>query len=248
MLGCGNMQAEIKIWGRVWSMLQGRRRVLALLAVLGVAFVAPGVANAQEADAGAFLDSLTHDIFAKLDDPSLSQTQKEQDLRNLFRQNFDVPAISRFVLGKYWRKASTTQQQDFVDVFEEMNMRQFLAMVGDFSAEMFSIVKVQQDADKPSLSRVITKVGQSEGEPISAVWRVRNKDDQHKVFDVVIEGVSMAITLRHEYAAVVRTDGVDGLIAIMREKNATLAAGEIVARGTTTGDDTGAGPKQGGSQ
>jgi phospholipid transport system substrate-binding protein len=204
-------------------MLQGRRRVLVLLAVLGVAFVAPGVPSAQDAAAGAFLESLTHDIFAKLADASLSQTEKERDLRSLFRQNFDVPAISRFVLGKYWRKASTAERQDFVEVFEEMNMRLFLAMVGEFSEEMFSVVKVQQDADKPSLSWVITKVGQSDGEPISAVWRVRNKDDQYKVLDIVIEGVSMAITLRHEYGAVVKTDGVDGLIAIMREKSAKLA-------------------------
>ena len=80
-------------------MLQGRRKVLALLAVLGAAFVAPGVPSAQDADAGAFLKSLTQDVFAKLDDPSLSQTQKEQDLRSLFGQNFDVPAISRFVLA-----------------------------------------------------------------------------------------------------------------------------------------------------
>jgi len=203
-------------------MLQGRRKVLALLAVLGVAFVAPGVPSAQDVAAGAFLESLTQDVFAKLTDPSLSQTEKERDLRNLFRQNFDVPAISRFVLGKHWRKASTAERQDFVDAFEEMNTRQFLAMVGKFSEEMFSVVKVQQDAAKPSLSLVSTEIGQSEGEPISAVWRVKNKDDQHKILDIVVEGVSMAITLRHEYGAVVKTDGVDGLIAIMREKNAIL--------------------------
>ncbi len=204
-------------------MLQGRRKVLALLAVLGAAFVAPGVPSAQDADAGAFLKSLTQDVFAKLDDPSLSQTQKEQDLRSLFGQNFDVPAISRFVLGKHWRKTSTADRQNFVDAFEEMNSRQFLAMVGEFSEEMFSIVKVQQDAAKPSLSLVSTEIGQSEGEPISAVWRIRSKDDQHKVLDIVVEGMSMAITLRHEYGAVVKTNGVDGLIAILREKNAELA-------------------------
>jgi phospholipid transport system substrate-binding protein len=223
-------------------MLQGRRRVLALLAVLGTVFVVPGEPSAQDADAGAFLESLTQGVFAKLDDPSLSRTEKEQDLRILFQQNFDVPAISRFVLGKYWRKASTAKRQDFVDAFEEMNTRQFLAMVGEFSEEMFSVVKVQQDPDKPSLFRVSTAIGRSEGEPISAVWRVRNKDDQFKVFDIVIEGVSMAITLRHEYGAVVKTDGVDGLIAIMQEMNATLSAGEIVARGKTTDDDAGVRP------
>ena len=204
-------------------MLQCRREVLAVLAVLGVAFVAPGVSSGQDTAAGAFLESLTHDVFTKLDDTSLSQTEKERDLRNLFRQNFDTPAISRFVLGKHWRGASTAERQDFVDAFEEMNTRQFLAMVGEFSQEMFSVVKVQEDAAKPSLSLVSTKIAQSEGEPISAVWRVRNNDGQYKILDIVVEGVSMAITLRHEYGTVVKTDGVDGLIAIMREKNAKLA-------------------------
>jgi phospholipid transport system substrate-binding protein len=204
-------------------MLQCRREVLAVLAVLGVAFVAPGVSSGQDTAAGAFLESLTHDVFTKLDDTSLSQTEKERDLRNLFRQNFDTPAISRFVLGKHWRGASTAERQDFVDAFEEMNSRQFLAMVGEFSQEMFSVVKVQEDAAKPSLSLVSTKIAQSEGEPISAVWRVRNNDGQYKILDIVVEGVSMAITLRHEYGTVVKSDGVDGLIAIMREKNAELA-------------------------
>lgn len=204
-------------------MLQCRREVLAVLAVLGVAFVAPGVSSGQDTAAGAFLESLTHDVFTKLDDTSLSQTEKERDLRNLFRQNFDTPAISRFVLGKHWRKTSTAERQDFVDAFEEMNTRQFLAMVGEFSQEMFSVVKVQEDAAKPSLSLVSTKIAQSEGEPISAVWRVRNNDGQYKILDIVVEGVSMAITLRHEYGTVVKTDGVDGLIAIMREKNAELS-------------------------
>jgi phospholipid transport system substrate-binding protein len=204
-------------------MLQCRREVLAVLAVLGVAFVAPGVSSGQDTAAGAFLESLTHDVFTKLDDTSLSQTEKERDLLNLFRQNFDTPAISRFVLGKHWRGASTAERQDFVDAFEEMNTRQFLAMVGGFSQEMFSVVKVQEDAAKPSLSLVSTKIAQSEGEPISAVWRVRNNDGHYKILDIVVEGVSMAITLRHEYGTVVRSDGVDGLIAIMREKNAELA-------------------------
>ena len=209
---------------RAHSVLQGRRRVLALLAVLGVGFVAPGVPGAQRLDAGAFLESLNQDAFAMLTDPSLDQTQIEQNLRTLARQRFDVPAISRFVLGKHWRRTSTAQRQDFVDAFEEVHMRQFLTMLAESAGEMFSVLKVQQDAAKPNLSLVSTKIDRSEGKPISAVWRIRDKHGQYKVLDIVVEGVSMAITLRHEYGAVVGTDGVDGLIAILREKSAELAA------------------------
>jgi phospholipid transport system substrate-binding protein len=63
-----------------------------------------------------------------------------------------------------------------------------------------------------------------EGEDISVVRRIRHKGDSYKVLDIVAEGVSMAISLRHEYGTVVKTNGVDGLIAMMREKNAELAA------------------------
>ena len=135
-------------------MLQGRRKVLALLAVLGVAFVAPGVPSAQNADAGAFLESLTQDVFAKLDDPSLGQTEKERDLRSLFRQNFDVPAISRFVLGKHWRRASAAERQDFADAFEEMNSRRFLAMVGEFSVQASPAVTGSNMGSELASSRV----------------------------------------------------------------------------------------------
>ena len=67
-------------------------------------------------------------------------------------------------------------------------------------------------------------IHRSEGEDISVVWRIRHKGDNYKVLDIVAEGVSMAISLRHEYGTVVKTNGVDGLIAMMGEKNAELAA------------------------
>ncbi len=205
-------------------MLQGRRRVLALLAALGVSFVAPGKPGAQQHDAGAFLELLTQTAFAKLTDPSLSQAQKEQNFRELFRQTFDLPAISRFVLGKHWRRASTGQRQAFTTAFEEMHLRQFLPMFAGFSAEMFSVLKVRQDATRPSLSLVSTKIDRSKGESFFVVWRIMDRDGQYKVVDIVAEGVSAAITLRHEYGAVIKTHGIDGLIAIMREKSDKLAA------------------------
>ena len=206
-------------------MIQGRRRILALFPVLGVAFAAPGVsrAEAEASGAGALLESMTHEVFTTLEDSSLSQTDKERELRQVFRHNFDVPAISRFVLGKNWRSASELERLDFIDAFEEMNARKFLDMVGDFSEEMFSVGNVQQDASKPSLFLVNTQVAQPKGEPVSVVWRVRHKDDEYRVFDVLVEGLSMAITLRQEYGTVIKSEGVDGLIAMMRKRHAEIA-------------------------
>jgi phospholipid transport system substrate-binding protein len=207
-------------------MVQGPRKFLALLAVLGIVFVVPGMPSAQAEASGAraLLESMTHEVFTTLEDSSLSPTDKERVLRNVFEDNFDVPTISRFVLGRHWRNASDAQRQDFIDAFGEMNARKFLDMVGDFSEEMFSVENVQEDAAKPNLFLVNSRVAQSQGEPLLVVWRVRNKDDKYRVIDVVIEGVSMAITLRHEYGAVIKTNGVAGLINMMRKKHAEITA------------------------
>ena len=201
-------------------MLQSRRRVLAVLAVLGVALGAPDAFGAQRVDAGAFLESVNQDAFARLTDPSHSQAQKEQSFRDILRRTFDLPAISSFVLGKHWRRASTPQRQDFTDAFEELHMRRFLPMFAKSPAGIFSVVKSQQHAAKSSLFLVSTQIDWPERKSISVVWRIRNKDGQYKVLDLVVEGVSMAITLRHEYSAVVKTYGIDRLIAIMQEKTA----------------------------
>ena len=83
-------------------------------------------------------------LFAKLTDPALSQVDKEQNFRGLFREGFDLPAISRFVLGRYWRRADTAQRDAFLEAFEELHMRRFLPMFAEFSEKSISITKVQR--------------------------------------------------------------------------------------------------------
>jgi phospholipid transport system substrate-binding protein len=216
--------AQANYGGGTSTMIQDCRKVLAFLAILGVAFVVPDLPRAQAAAAGAgeFLESMTHEVFTTLENSSLSQTDKEQELRNVFTRNFDVPAISRFVLGRHWRSASEGERLGFIEAFEEMNARKFLELVGDFSEEMFSVGTVQQDAAKPNLFLVNTKVAQSQGESLSVDWRVRNQEGQYRVIDVVVEGMSMGITLRQEYGAVIKTHGVDGLVGMMRKKRAEI--------------------------
>ncbi len=205
-------------------MLAIRRTMVAALAVCFLGVALSSALEAQDEDAGAFLESLNRAAFAKLTDPALSQVDKEQNFRGLFRAGFDLPAISRFVLGKYWRRADTAQRDAFLEAFEELHMRRFLPMFAEFSEKSISITKVQQDANNDSLQLVSSVIRRSEGEDISVVWRIRHKDDNYKVLDIVAEGVSMAISLRHEYGTVVKANGLDGLIAMMREKNAELAA------------------------
>ncbi len=204
-------------------MQQRRRFILAALWALLFLASAPAPLWAKDADAGAFLESLNREAHAKLADLELSQEQREANFRAMFRTAFDIPAISRFVLGRYWREASDDQRQSFMELFEELNMRRFLPYFADVSDKAIAVKRVQPEDARPNLFRVSSVINRPEGEPIAVVWRIRDNGGDYKVLDIVAEGVSMAISLRQEYGTVAKTEGVDGLLAMMRKKTAELA-------------------------
>lgn len=205
-------------------MQHGRTTFLTGLWVLFFLVSVPSAGRAKEADPGAFLESLNRQAYAKLADVALSREQKEENFRAMFRAAFDIPAISRFVLGRYWREASNEQRETFMELFEELHMRRFLPLFAGVSEKAIAVQRIQPEEAKPNLFRVSSVISRPEGEPIAVVWRIRDDGTDYKVLDIVAEGVSMAISLRQEYGQVAKTQGIDGLITLMREKITELAA------------------------
>ncbi len=207
-------------------MLSSRRAALSAFATITtiLAFAtAPGTVRAQETP-DDFLRSLTERAASKLGNSNADQAGKEAAFRELFRETFDMPTISRFVLGKHWRRAGPEQREAFMESFEEMQLRRFLPLFAEFSEDMISIGRFKQDGARPEFYLVATTILRPDEEPIAVIWRVRDNGDGFKVLDIIAEGVSMAIALRHEYGAVVKNHGIDGLIARLKEKNAELSA------------------------
>ena len=201
-----------------------RRRVLGRLAiflfVIAVLAGAPGRGHAAGTqDAGAFLASLTDRAFAELSDESLSMAERRQRFRVLFRESFDVPAIGRFVLGRYWRRAKPPVRDDFLNVFEEIMVRRFAPKFANYAETKFEIGIVRPLREKGQYL-VASTVVPTEGEPLRIDWRVRDKDGRLKILDVLGEGVSMALTLRSEYASAIKDSGgrVEGLVDKLRAR------------------------------
>jgi phospholipid transport system substrate-binding protein len=188
-----------------------RRSILAACAASCALGFVPEALRASHGEApDAFLRSLTDRALAQLNDPSLGQTAKEANFLALLREAFDLQAIGKFVLAKHWRRASTEQRADFIATFEESQLRRFLPLFADYTPEMIEIGRARPD---PNSAAVVL------------VWRLVDRAEAFKVVDIVAEGVSMAISLRHEYGAVAQRDGIDGLIEQMRAKNRELEAG-----------------------
>src|SRR5436190_1444485 len=95
-----------------------RRRSVALGALLSAILflAAPGSATAQ--DARAFIGALGQQAIQVLG-PGVAPGQRLSRFRELFRNDFDVPGIGQFVLGRYWRTASPQEQHEFLQLFQE---------------------------------------------------------------------------------------------------------------------------------
>ena len=200
-----------------------RRTILAACAALWALRFAPGPSRAAHGQApDDFLGSLTDRALARLNDPDLGQPAREANFLALLREAFDLQAIGKFVLARHWRGASPAQRKAFIATFEESQLRRFLPLFGDYSSEMIEVGRVRRDPNNPAVVLVSTVIRRPEAEPISVVWRMVDRGEAFKVVDIVAEGVSMAISLRHEYGAVARSQGIDGLIEKMREKNREL--------------------------
>jgi phospholipid transport system substrate-binding protein len=193
-------------------------------------FALPVAAKALDTKQAAnFLEQLQEKAASRLGDASISDKEKEDHFRKLFNENFDVPAIGRFVIGRYWRAASQEDQKAFLAVFEDAMVQRFLPLLAENSSERFKIGNVTPDARNENMALIDSRIDRTEGEPYKVSWRVREKDGGFKILDIVAEGVSMAITLRSEYGTVLKNNGgkLPPLTEALREK---VAAGAFTPK------------------
>ncbi|WP_448207881.1 MlaC/ttg2D family ABC transporter substrate-binding protein [Azospirillum sp. sgz302134] len=197
-----------------------RRLFLVCAALLAVSSWAVRPAAAQSSDPGAtaFIQKLGDETVATFSNKSLSRDQAVQRFRALLYRGFDVPYIGRFVLGRYWNSASPQQQDEYQKLFEQLIVKTYADRFVEYSGETFKITGSRAEGDTDSV--VTTQIVRTAGPPVNVEWRVRKRDGNYKIIDVFVEGVSMGITQRSEFASVIQQNGgqVQGLIQALRQK------------------------------
>ncbi len=174
--------------------------------------------NAIAASADDFIRAAGERTFKSLE-KGMTDEQREARFRKILTETFDLPTIARFTLGRYWRIASKKQRDDYVRLFEEFIVQAYSHRFKDLSGQTFEVKKSHEinARDRLVLSEIMVKQGKP---PIRVNWRVRRRDNAYRVIDVVVEGVSMSVTQRDEFAAVIRRSGgkIEGLLAALRRK------------------------------
>ena len=189
----------------------------ALVLILGLLTAAPGDARAQ--DARAFIASLGNQAIQVLG-PSVSPAQRAARFRELFREDFDIPGIGQFVLGRYWRTATPEQQQEFLRLFQEYIVQAYSSRLGEYGGEPFRVTGSRPSGEETVVSSEIDRRG---GNRVQVDWYLTNRSGRQKISDVYVGGVSMKVTQRDEFASVIQRNGgrVDALLAQLRQRLAS---------------------------
>lgn len=169
-------------------------------------------------DSVGFIQSVGEEAIQLLSDKSLAEKERLTQLRNLLHAGFDMKTIGRFVLGRYGTRATEPELDEFQSVFDEYIVQTFASRLGQYAGETLQVGQARRDATGDTM--VSSEIVGHEGPAIRVDWRLRGEPGHFKIIDVIVEGVSMAITQRSEFGAVIQRSGgkIENLIKELRRK------------------------------
>lgn len=179
--------------------------------------------------AGAPADQLRQTIdqvMLILQDPQLkgeSQKNKRREkLREVIHARFDFAEMAKHALGSHWRQRSPAEQEEFVKLFRDLLEQAYFDEIESYNGEKVQYVRERVDGN---FAEVDTKIIDNRGREFSVNYRLHNVNGQWKVYDVVIENVSLVNNYRSQFNRVLSKSSFEELLATMKEKN-------LSARGT----------------
>lgn len=200
-----------------------RRRAAACVLAATLCWAAPTPARAETEGASSFIRALGEDVVAVLKDGALDQASRREALRAIFEGAFDTKAIARFVLGRYWRVATAAQKARYLEVFPVYVADIYAGRLSGYAGEKFVVVRERPvDADRV---HVDTEIRRPAGNPLQVDFRVHRTPAGFRILDAQVEGVSLLITKRDEFATVIRRKGVDGLLSLLEERTRGMVRG-----------------------
>ena len=137
--------------------------------------------------------------------------------------NFNFDKVSRLVLGKNWTKATPEQKTAFQAEFRTLLIRTYATALSKYKNQTIEYKPLRM-AEGANTASVKTAIVQPGGQPIAVDYALEKKADAWKVYDIVIEGVSLVTNYRGQFAQEIRQNGLDSLIKKLSDKNKAATA------------------------
>lgn len=132
--------------------------------------------------------------------------------------NFDFERVCKMVLGKNWKAATPAQQASFQKEFRNLLLRTYSVALGKYKDQVIEFKPMRAEPDAKNVS-VKTQILQNGGQPIAVDYSLVKGPAGWKVYDIVIEDVSLVTNYRSQFSNEIRQNGLDSLNAKLAEKN-----------------------------
>ena len=178
------------------------------IAALVAAGLPPGPARADEFGAGAkkFIEILTSDAISMLTVEDISKTERADRFRRLMNENFAIKGIAKFVIGRHWRKATESEKKEYLQLFEDLLVDTYADRFAKYSGEKLVVNKSEVRGKGDALVHTIM-IRVDGAKPLKVTWRVRGKKGIYKIVDIMVEGISMVVTQKSEFASFIQKNG-----------------------------------------
>jgi phospholipid transport system substrate-binding protein len=178
----------------------------------------PAPSSASATDGAQFVTDLASRAVSELTTGDLAMPERVTRFRGMLTEAFDVPLIGRFVLGRYWRIANEDEKTEYLKLFENYIVQTYVQRFNDFAGAQLRVLQTRAGQDGEVIATLEAALP---GKPAAKFdVRMRREANTFKIFDVVVEGISMSVTQRDDFAAVIQRNGgkIEGLLASLREK------------------------------
>ncbi|MFQ5881677.1 MAG: phospholipid-binding protein MlaC [Candidatus Methylomirabilales bacterium] len=205
--------------------MQGEQRRLWVchvfsLAIFLIGLTFPFLAAAVEGKPTDRVRDTLEDALRVLDDPALQGPEKKearrQEVRKLIAASFNYPEMAARSLDTYWVKLSDGQRQEFVDLFGELFERSYSRLVLNSLPDQ-QIVYTGESLNGTK-AVVKTILVDKRGDRLPVDYRLQRRNGRWKLFDVVIDGVSIVVNYQSQFNKIIRTSSYEALVKKMRLK------------------------------
>jgi phospholipid transport system substrate-binding protein len=192
----------------------------AAAAVLTGAFltlrIRPSFAQSATDRAVDFVRSTGNQLVAIING-NLSPADKRQTLAKVIDGAVDVNGVAQFCLGRFWRTASSKEQQEYTQLFHAVLVNNISGKLGEYQGVKFTVGRAEQRDDNVLVSTVVERPNNA---PTQVEWVISEASGGPKIVDVIAEGTSLRLTQRSDYAAYLtrNNNSVQALIEAMRQQ------------------------------
>lgn len=178
------------------------------------------VGYARRSEAGEPLDKVRQtvdDVLGILAHKSLDPQQRRTQIRRAVLKRFGFDEMAQRALSQHWRTLTPQQQQEFVALFTDLLERSYINRIESYSSGPQGVRYTKEEISGDNAT-VYTEIVSGRDQPASAEYRLLHKNGDWKVYDIVIEGVSLVNNYRTQFNNIIMKDSYAGLVKQMRLK------------------------------